>query len=283
MRIAVLGSTGMAGHMIAQYLEEKGYEIFRVSRSEQNGIYSRAIDITNFTELTNFLDEVSPKAVINCIGLLQHECEQRPDLAVLINAYLPHFLEQYFAKRETKVIHLSTDCVFSGNQGNYIENALPDGRTMYDRSKALGEIINCKDLTFRMSIIGPDTNPKGTGLFNWFLHQNGDIQGYSKTIWNGITTLELARAIDAVLHTSLSGLYQLVHPQPIDKYSLLCLLYQAFPKEGLYIHKVDKPVIDKSLVNTRTDFDFNVNSYPQQILKIKEWVQMHPALYPQYQ
>ena len=153
---------------------------------------------------------------------------------------------------------------------------------MYDRSKALGEIVNGKDLTFRMSIIGPDIDPEGTGLLNWFLRQTGDIQGYSRTIWNGVTTLELARAIDAALRTSLTGLYQLVCPQPIDKYSLLCLFHEAFPNEGLHIHKVDGPALDKSLINTRTDFDFPVSPYPQQIAMMRDWIQAHPLLYPVY-
>lgn len=272
----------MAGHMVACYLEEAGHEIFRISRSEQNGPVSRAIDVVDLTTLSKYLDEIAPQAVVNCIGLLQGACEQRPDLAVFLNAYLPHYLEQHFAQSEVRVIHLSTDCVFSGEEGGYAEDSLPNGRTMYDRTKALGEIINEKDLTFRMSILGPDTDPKGTGLLNWFLGQSGNVQGYSKTIWNGVTTLELAKAIDQALQESITGLYHLIYPDPIDKYSLLCLFHKAFPRESVHIHKVDGLVLNKSLVNTRRDFSFRVKNYPEQIALLKKWIMEHRSLYPHY-
>lgn len=224
MKIAVLGSTGMAGHVVAQYLEECGHTVYRASRSETNTGVSAAIDATDFKALGAWLDRIEPQAVINCIGLLQKACENRSDLAVLLNAYLPHWLEQKYKNSSVKIIHLSTDCVFSGDRGSYLENDLPDGRTMYDRSKALGEIVNDKDLTFRMSIIGPDIDPQGIGLFNWFMKQQGSIQGYGKAIWNGVTTIELARAISAALEQNLTGLYHLIQSEPIDKCSLLEIL-----------------------------------------------------------
>ncbi len=142
MRVAVLGSTGMAGHMVSLYLEEAGYTVFRASRSERNTSRSCAIDVTDLESLRMWLAKVRPQGVVNCIGLLQQACEERPDQAILINSYLPHYLEHLFCREDTKVIHLSTDCVFSGSRGGYLENALPDGQTMYDRSKALGELQN---------------------------------------------------------------------------------------------------------------------------------------------
>ena len=139
MKIAVLGSTGMAGHMVSLYLEEAGYMVYRASRSERNTLTSRTVDAADPAALRAWLEEVRPDGVVNCIGLLQRACEARPDRAVLLNAYIPHYLESLFSQERTKVIHLSTDCVFSGSKGGYAENALPDGRTMYDRSKALVE------------------------------------------------------------------------------------------------------------------------------------------------
>src|SRR5699024_1115052 len=108
---------------------------------------------------------------------------------------------------KTKIIHMSTDCVFSGKIGNYKEDSLRDGETFYDRSKALGELDNQKDLTFRNSIIGPDINENGIGLFNWFMKQEGSINGYSKAIWTGVTTLTLAKAMDSALKEDLVGIY----------------------------------------------------------------------------
>jgi len=282
MRIAILGSTGMAGHMLSCYLEEHGYEVYRTSRSEKNTAASRAVNVTDFTALGAWLDEIRADIVVNCIGLLQKSCAERADLAVLVNSYLPHFLEQRSAEGKERVIHLSTDCVFSGARGNYTEDDPTDGDTMYDRSKALGEIRNDRDLTFRMSIIGPDIDPKGTGLFNWFMAQKGDIQGYSKTIWNGVTTLELARAVDEAIQIGLAGLYHLTPNASIDKHSLLQLFQRVFGKDDVTIHKVDGLILNKSLVNTRKDFDFEVRDYPQQIADMHEWVKGHRQMYKHY-
>ena len=282
MKIAVLGSTGMAGHMVSLYLEEAGYMVYRASRSERNTLTSRTVDAADPAALRAWLEEVRPDGVVNCIGLLQRACEARPDRAVLLNAYIPHYLESLFSQERTKVIHLSTDCVFSGSKGGYAENALPDGRTMYDRSKALGELNNRKDLTLRMSIIGPDTDPGGTGLLNWFMAQKGELQGYIKTLWNGVTTLELAKAVEWALRTEVAGLYHLVPAGTIDKYSLLRLFQQTFQKEDVQISRIDGPQLDKTLVNTRTDFGFQVGSYPAQLEELKQWMQAHRELYPHY-
>lgn len=282
MKIAVLGSTGMAGHMVSLYLEEAGHMVYRASRSERNTLTSRTVDAADPAALRAWLEEVRPDGVVNCIGLLQRACEARPDRAVLLNAYIPHYLESLFSQERTKVIHLSTDCVFSGSKGGYAENALPDGRTMYDRSKALGELNNRKDLTLRMSIIGPDTDPGGTGLLNWFMAQKGELQGYSKTLWNGVTNLELAKAVEWALRTEVAGLYHLVPAGTIDKYSLLRLFQQTFQKEDVQISRIDGPQLDKTLVNTRTDFGFQVGSYPAQLEELKQWMQAHRELYPHY-
>lgn len=283
MNVVVLGSTGMAGHLVAQYLQEQGYHVFRASRSEKDSILSAKIDVRDTTFLKTWLDDVQPNVIVNCIGLLQKACDARPDLAVLVNAYFPHWLEHVYAGTGTKVIHLSTDCVFSGDRGGYREDDLPDGRIMYDRSKALGELQNDKDLTFRMSIIGPDIDPEGTGLFNWFMQQHGEIQGFGETFWNGVTTVELARAIDAAIRNGLCGLYQLVPTGKVDKCSLLELIQDTFGLEGIHINRVAGPRMDKSLVNTRTDFPFTVQPYEKQIADMSGWVLSHHSLYPHYE
>ena len=282
MKVAVLGSTGMAGHMIAMYLQEKGYQIFRISRSEKNTESSRAVDVTQIEELSSCLDEFGCDVVINCIGLLQKSCEAHPDKAVLVNSYLPHFLEEKYKDSQVRVIHLSTDCVFSGAKGSYRDSDLPDGTTMYDRSKALGELINKKDLTFRMSIIGPDVDPKGTGLLNWFMQQQGTIYGYKYAIWNGVTTLELAEAIDHAIQDNLTGLYQLVPNKCICKYDLLLLFQKAFSKKDVNIKVNESFVLDKTLVNCRNDFDYVVKDYPEQVRLLGEWVRTHQSIYPEY-
>lgn len=278
-KIAVLGATGMAGHVIALFLEEHGYDVYRMSRSIAPSEKNIQIDASDFSTLIKWLDEIKPDVVINAIGILQKEADARPDLAILINAYLPRKLEQHYKDSQVKIIHLSTDCVFSGETGGYTEASITDGMTMYDRSKALGEIANEKDLTFRMSIIGPDTDVKGTGLFNWFMKQQGITNGYSKAIWNGVTTIELSKAINAAIRQDLSGLYHLTPNGKINKFDLLCVFKQEFKKNDVEIVPYDHYVVDKTLINTRTDFDYVIPAYPEMIKEMASWVNEHKRLY----
>lgn len=281
-KIVVLGSTGMAGHIISLYLERHGFDVFRISRSETNSDKSSKIDVSNTDELMTCIDEIKADVVVNCVGLLQKSCEERPDLAVLINSYLPHCLENHYRGTETKIIHLSTDCVFSGKKGCYTEEDLPDGRTFYDRSKALGEINNKKDLTFRMSIIGPDIDASGTGLLNWFMKQTGQVNGFTNALWNGITTLELAEAIEAAVNENISGVYQLVPKEYISKHDLLILFKKIFEKNDVDILPDSNFVMDKTLVNNRKDFMYLVKSYPEQLIRLRQWIEENSELYPDY-
>jgi dTDP-4-dehydrorhamnose reductase len=279
-KIAVLGATGMAGHVIALYLEEQGYDVYRMSRSIAISEKNARIDASDITSLINWLEEIKPDVIVNSIGILQREADARPDIAIQLNAYLPRKLEQQFKGRAIKFIHLSTDCVFSGSTGGYEEHSFPDGMTMYDRSKALGEVVNDKDLTFRMSIIGPDTDVNGTGLLNWFLKQQGVTNGYSKALWNGVTTIELSKAIDAAIKQDLSGLYHLTPNEKINKFDLLCLFQQEFGKKNIEIVPFDNYVVDKTLINTRTEFNYVIPTYPEMINEMASWVNEHKRLYP---
>ena len=132
-----------------------------------------------------------------------------------------------------------------------------------------------------MSIIGPDIDEKGTGLFNWFMQQSGEISGYRHAIWNGVTTIELARGIAAAMREGLCGLYQLAAEEPIDKYHLLVLCKESFHKDVLIVPS-DSVVLNKSLCNTRIDFPFTVRSYPEQISDMVAWILEHREKYPHY-
>src|SRR5690606_13847511 len=153
----VLGAGGMAGHVIAtHFTENPSFQVSTLSARNKFDENTALIDVTDSTKLNSYLDSNEFDVVINCIGMLVKASEERKDVAVLLNAHLPHMLEQKYADTNTKIIHLSTDCVFSGENAPYKEDSWPDGPLFYDKSKALGEIHNEKDLTFRMSIIGPD-------------------------------------------------------------------------------------------------------------------------------
>jgi len=282
MKFLVLGATGMAGHTISIYLKEQGHDITAFSRKPFP--FCKNI-LGNACEL-KLLEDVIKKGefdtVINCIGVLIQRSETNKHQAVFLNSYLPHYLSDITKESKTKIIQMSTDCVFSGKKGNYSENSLRDGESFYDRSKALGELENKKDLTFRTSIIGPDMNKDGIGLFNWFIKQQGEINGYTKAIWTGVTSLTLAKAMEKATEYNLVGLYNLVNNKTINKYEILKLFNKYFKKNQITINQSDDVILNKSLINSRTDFDFIIPSYEDMIKEMKEWIVNHKELYPHY-
>lgn len=282
MKFLVLGATGMAGHTIAIYLKEQGHKVVAFSR--RPFIYCENVigDVYNLKLIEDVICNGQFNAVINCIGILNSDAEENKHNAVFMNSYLPHFLSSITNNTSTRVIHMSTDCVFSGKTGNYLENSFKDGETFYDRSKALGELDNNKDLTFRNSIIGPDMSEKGIGLFNWFMKQSGELNGYTKAIWTGVTTLTLAKAMEQASKENLTGLYNLVNSETISKYELLNLFNIHFKNNQLIINPDNQVNINKSILNTRTDFNYHVPSYKNMVMEMQEWILDHKELYPHY-
>lgn len=272
----------MAGHTVSIYLCEKGHEVDTFSRrpfSYGNNIRG---DVKDLKALENIIYKGEYDFVVNCIGSLNQFAEANKAEAVFLNSFLPYWLSEITKDLHTAIIHMSTDCIFSGKRGGYRENDMPDGTSFYDRSKALGEINDSKNLTFRNSIIGPDISENGIGLFNWFMKQKGRISGYKKAIWSGVTTLTLAKGMEQAAKEGLSGIYHLTNSQPICKYDLLCLFNRYFKDGRLAIECIDGVNLDKSLVNTRDDFSFAVPSYEEMIRDMREWVEAHRKLYPHY-
>lgn len=282
MKILVLGGSGMAGHTIAIYLKESGHDVASFSRGKLEYCSGIIGDVLKFDILHKIITDGQYDAVINAIGILNQDAENNKSNAILLNSYLPHFLCDCAKEMKTKVIHMSTDCVFSGKTGGYGETSLRDGETFYDRTKALGELENDKDLTFRNSIIGPDINQNGIGLFNWFMKQKGQVKGYTKAIWTGVTTLTLAKAMEQALIEDLSGLYNLVNNETINKYSLLKLFNKYMKNDRIEILPDDSISLDKSLINNRSDFYFKVPSYEIMVAEMREWILDHKELYPHY-
>lgn len=283
MKLLVLGCNGMAGHLISLYFKEKGNDVIGFARSDSSLLDKTIIgDASDMLLVKRTIEDGQYDAVINCIGLLNLFAENNKAMAVLLNGYLPHYLVEITKNTKTRIIHMSTDCVFAGNDGPYYEDSFPNGTTFYDRSKAIGEIDNDKDLTFRNSIIGPDIKESGIGLFNWFMKQEGPIGGFTGAIWTGVTTLTLAKAMETALKENLTGLYNLVNNQSITKFDLCSLFNRYFRKGEVEINPDDKLQLDKSLRRKRNDFSFVVPSYEQQIKEMREWVDSHKDLYPHY-
>ncbi|MDO4921398.1 MAG: sugar nucleotide-binding protein [Phascolarctobacterium sp.] len=282
MKFLVLGATGMSGHTISIYLLEQGYEVDTLSRKPFSYGNNIVCDVTELGMLENVIAQGNYDYIINCIGSLNQFADNDKANAVFLNSFLPHWLVKVTSALKTRIIHMSTDCVFSGRKGNYAENSFPDGSTFYDRSKALGEINDLKNLTFRNSIVGPDISENGIGLFNWFMKQKGPINGYKKSIWSGVTTLTLAKAMEKAAKDGLVGVYHLTNNENICKYDLLCLFNKYFKNNKLEISCVDGVNLNKSIINTRNDFDFIVPVYEDMIKEMVEWVKTHKKLYPHY-
>lgn len=275
-KILIIGSKGMAGHMIKNYLESRNkYEVYSTFRKKENEILNERefdLDAFNTEKLKEILNIVKPDFVINCIGILNQFAEENPDIAIYVNGYFPHLLDRLSKEYNYKLIHITTDCVFSGKKGNYTENDFRDADSYYGRSKAIGEVNNDRTLTFRTSIIGPDINENGIGLFNWFMKQSGEINGYSNVFWSGITTLELAKAIEASFEQNISGIYHLTNNEKISKYDLLKLFAKYTGKE-IKINKYEDYHSDKTLIDTRKEFNYQVPSYEEMIKEMPEEIQ----------
>ncbi len=282
IKFLVLGATGMAGHTISLYLNEQGHDVTTFSTNSFKYCKNINGDASNKNFVVSMLQNGKYDVVINCIGVLNQACDKEPSRAVYLNSYLPHLLADTLRNSNTKLIHMSTDCVFSGKLGLYSENSFRDGETFYDRTKALGEVEDNKNLTFRNSIIGPDMKENGIGLFNWFMKQSGTINGYTKAIWTGVTTLTLAKAMEKAATEDLTGVYNLVNNESINKFDLLGLFNKHMRNGELTILQSEAVNLNKSLINNRKDFYFKVPSYEEMIIEMNEWIDNHKHLYPHY-
>ncbi|WP_239619321.1 sugar nucleotide-binding protein [Cohnella mopanensis] len=272
----------MAGHIVTFYLREQGHSVTAITRRPLPFAPHTVCDVRELTKLNEIISDGQYDTIVNCSGILNREADSRPSEAVFVNSFLPYHLCDMTRDTNTQVIHVSTDCVFSGLQGGYSEHSYRDGISLYDRSKALGEIDNHKDLTFRTSLVGPDINPDGIGLLNWYMKQEKEMAGFVKAIWTGVSTLTLAKAIEKASIVKLSGIYHLVNQTSINKFGLLKLFNKHFTDNKRIIHPSESLVVDKSLINNRTDFEFIVSSYETMVTDMKNWMVQHQELYPHY-
>lgn len=276
MKILVLGATGMAGHMITQYLRSQGHDVETAARQAKSSFCDhcfQADDVNSVNELIKKIDS-NVDYIVNCVGLLVQDCQNRPDLASIVNSWFPQYLAHQLKNHPGQIIHISTDCVFDGRRGQYIETDPPTEQNYYGRSKSLGEITNNKDLTVRCSIIGPEIKI-GTGLMDWFLHRSSNyVSGWVNAYWNGITTLQLAKCINSYINDQqrIVGLYHLADNHcRISKYNLLMLINQIYE-----CHKVIDPIhldhnIDKTIFDTRQRRNWAIPDLATQLTELKSF------------
>jgi dTDP-4-dehydrorhamnose reductase len=256
-KVLILGASGMLGNAALRVMSElPEHEVVGSIRSESSRrlfperlarLLVTAGDVEKEDALIALFQAVRPQVVLNCIGLVKQLSQVNdPLVAIPVNALLPHRLARLCGLVEARLVHVSTDCVFSGSKGGYTEQDIPDADDLYGRSKLMGEVDYPHAITLRTSIIGHEL-ASANGLVGWFLKQNGQCRGYEKAIFSGLPTVELARVIrDVVMpRPELRGLYH-VASSPINKYELLQLVAKTYGKQ-IEIIPDAQLVIDRSL------------------------------------
>lgn len=262
LRLLVMGANGMLGNAVLRWLAaDPHFEVFGSVRRPEAAAALRArlphvellenVDASNMSSLRRLFDEVKPQVVINCIGVVKQLAgADDPAIAIPINAMLPHRLARLCQACGARLIHISTDCVFSGDRGAYTEDDEPDANDLYGRSKLMGEVSQPHAVTLRTSIIGHELQ-SGHGLVGWFSAQTGVVKGFSRAIFSALPTVELARVIQqhVIPHPELHGTYH-VGAEAISKYEVLSLVAREYGSRAVLQPDSDL-VMDRSLMSDR--------------------------------
>ncbi|VAX08693.1 Probable dTDP-4-dehydrorhamnose reductase [hydrothermal vent metagenome] len=285
MRILILGGDGMLGHQLLSSWQGRHTVAVTLRQSlshyvrynlfnQENSIAD--VDVREFSKLAQVVEDFRPDAVINSVGIIKQRDDTNDAVqSIEINALLPHKLAVLCEKIEVRLVHLSTDCVFSGSKGLYREDDLPDARDLYGRSKLLGEVATDGAITLRSSIIGLELS-RNKSLVEWFLAQQGIIWGFRRAIYSGVTTLEMARIIEHLLtqHPNLSGVWQ-VASQPINKYELLSGLLKRLPELDIEIEADDSFACDRSLDGShfQQETGYEISGWPLMLDELAQQIQ----------
>jgi len=262
MKVIVLGSTGMLGHMVVDVLRQaEDVEVVPCSRRE--------LDLLQ-PDVEKLLDS-RPDCVVNCAGIIRQKAACVPASEMIsVNSLFPHLLAEACERRHVRLMQISTDCVFSGRKGMYTVEDLPDPDDLYGRSKLMGE-LDPPHVTIRTSIIGPELSFTKFGLMEWFLKSHGAVNGYDNAYWNGVTTLELARLIRALLRmTGVKGLVQLSSPDHVSKYELLCMLKAVFDVPTDVRPMSLRDPVDRTIV--KSAIGLRIPTLSQQLMELKKWM-----------
>jgi len=282
-RVLVLGASGLIGHQVYNYLRENSnYHLSNISHRTKLQDDTILIDARNEKNFIDLVKRIEPNHIINCMGILISGANKVPENAIFLNAYIPHRLAKLSDEINSKLTHLSTDCVFSGYKcGPYVENDEKDGKDTYAKTKGLGEVIRDNHLTLRTSVVGPELKRDGGELFNWFMNQSVRIEGFTKSIWSGVTSIELAKAVKWSIDNEITGLYHLTNNQPINKNEIL-QLFKKYTKKDIEIIPVDGVSLDKSFIDTRKLINYTIPSYNQMIAEMVESIKTQSSLYSRY-
>ncbi len=259
MRLIILGGSGLIGSSLTQFFgNDSDFNVTSTTSKESLlANFNKKVSCTSFVDAFNIQSinqlclNIRPDVVINCIGITKHKMtDNNISAAIELNALFPHKLAEICDVSNSRLIHISTDCVFSGNKGNYLEDDKTDADDIYGKSKALGELIIAHDaLVIRTSTIGHELKTN-YGLLNWFLSQDTHCSGYRKAIFSGLPATFLAQVIrDYILNGKLKGLYH-ISGNPISKFELLKIIAEVY-KKNIIIEPDDSVVINRSLNSTK--------------------------------
>jgi dTDP-4-dehydrorhamnose reductase len=282
MRILILGGDGMLGHQLMKHLSANGHDV-KVTLRQPLAAYREfhlfhpenafaGIDVRCLDGIAEVFGHWQPQAVVNAVGIVKQRPSSKELMpSVEINALFPHKLAALCRIAGIHMVHMSTDCIFAGKRGNYREEDPSDAEDLYGKTKYLGEVHDSPCLTIRTSIIGKELWRK-QGLLEWFLAQQGKVDGFTNAIFSGFTTKELSSIIEKILldHKGRSGLYH-ISSDPISKYDLLLLIKDKMKLE-IEITPTENPWCDRSLDSTkfRREFNYTPPSWMQMIEELGE-------------
>ena len=283
MKILILGISGMLGHKaFERFSFNEKFEVYGTLKNESyikkyfsesknsKNIYSE-IDALDLGTVTKLIDELRPDIILNCIGIIkQIKDAKNPLLSIEINSLFPHKIANHIENSNTRLIHISTDCVFSGVKGNYLETDQSDAKDLYGKTKFLGELTSYKNsITLRTSIIGPELKGR-LSLLEWFLNTKEAVNGFTNAIYSGFTTLELINIIEnhVIPNPNISGLFN-VSSDSISKYELLKIIAKVY-KKNIKIKPFDEFKSDKSLNGDlfKETFAFNSKTWEEMVVEM---------------
>ncbi len=283
-KVLILGASGMLGHAVFKHFyNSNAYTVYGTVRNKNNNLGKyfdddefihiiEGINADNFDSFMHAFEVAKPDIVINCIGIIKHLPEAKNYLkSINVNTFLPHRLAQLCAIAKARFIHVSTDCVFDGKQGDYKESDNSNAEDLYGKSKYLGEVDYPNAITIRTSIIGHELS-SNISLIDWFLSQQNSVNGYINAIYTGFPTYEIANIIEKQIlpNKQLRGLYH-VSSDPINKYDLLKLVANTYSKE-IEIKPFSGFVLDRSLNSEkfRDELGFMPKSWQQLIIEMHD-------------
>jgi len=280
-KILIVGASGLIGHQIYQRLHAcDDYEVLHIAHQRKLNHQTILLDARDEHCFEACVRNLKPNVIVNAMGILIAEANANPEHAIFLNAYMPHRLRTIADSMAAKLVHISTDCVFSGKKGAYVESDMKDADDIYGRAKGLGEVTTAPHLTLRTSVVGPELK-EGEELFHWFMSQSGRIKGFTRALWSGVSTIELAKAVEWAIRQDVQGLYHITNGKPISKYDLL-MLFKKYTRKAIEIESVAGRMTDKSLIDTRHALPYDIPDYDDMVRDMVVFIREHSELYPYY-